>query len=168
MLRALTLWRPWDVLMLLGFKRVENRSWCPPQSLFGQWFAIHSGVTYDKDGERWARQQLGAYEDETFLLTPESKPRRIIGLLYLESVVDNQRPASLARLPQSQHRWKNGDRYGWYCPKVERLLEPVQCAGRQGLWQVPRDLEAVIRRQVPAYVNAMIGSQLPTLPGLAR
>lgn len=168
MLRALTLHRPWDQLIALGLKKAENRTWPPGFENLGTWIAIHSGCTFDKDGERWALSLLKPEEQLEYLFAPETKPKHIVALALLDSVVDVERPASAARMPADQRRWKNGDRFAWLFSAVERLADPVHCSGRLGLWRVPKDLEANIRRQVPAYVNEMIGSRLPTLPGIAR
>lgn len=166
MLRGLTLHRPWSSLIALGIKKVENRTWPPPQSLVGQWVAIHSGLTYDDEGERWARQQLNDLEREDFLLTPE-RPQHIVALALLEQVVDIERPATLARLSPDQRRWKNGERFGWVFCQVLRLAAPVPCGGNRRLWQVPRHLEDQVLRQAPDYVRLMLKETLPTLPGLA-
>lgn len=166
MLRALTLHRPWSNLIALGIKKVENRTWAPPQSLIGQWLAIHAGATFDEDGERWARQQLTDVEDDVFVLA-EDRPQQVVALALLEHVVDRERPATLARLPADQRRWKNSERFGWCFCQVVRLATPVPCAGRQGLWQVPRQQEELVLRQVPDYVRLMLKETLRALPGIA-
>ena len=56
--KALTLWRPWPTVILLGPKRVENRPrrWTLPPG--GLLLAIHSGRTWDDEGERAIREEF--------------------------------------------------------------------------------------------------------------
>lgn len=46
-LKALTLWRPYSDAIAKGPKRVENRSWRPPDSQIGRFIAIHAGKRYE-------------------------------------------------------------------------------------------------------------------------
>ena len=51
-MRALTVLQPWaDCICGLG-KRVENRTWPPPNALIGQRIAIHAGKGFDSKGHR--------------------------------------------------------------------------------------------------------------------
>jgi hypothetical protein len=56
---GLTLHRPWPILIGLGIKKVENRTWSPePRLQPGEWFAIHAGKKYDERCSPMA-QRLG-------------------------------------------------------------------------------------------------------------
>lgn len=39
-------------------------------------------------------------------------------------------------------------RWAWGCNKLKPLKEPIPCRGGQGLWKVPAEVEAEIRRQL--------------------
>lgn len=49
-MRALSLWQPWDRVVVRGLKPVENRTWAPPVSIWGQPLAVHRAQRFDKDG----------------------------------------------------------------------------------------------------------------------
>src|SRR5579862_3629273 len=53
-MKALTLWNPWAVLASLGLKGWETRSWYPPHSLDGQYFAIHGALTMPRAARDFA------------------------------------------------------------------------------------------------------------------
>ena len=42
-MKAITLHQPWASLIASGAKRIETRSWKPPDSLIGTEIAIHAG-----------------------------------------------------------------------------------------------------------------------------
>jgi activating signal cointegrator 1 len=42
---AISLWQPWASLLVSGHKRVETRSWFPPESVRGRWVAVHGAAT---------------------------------------------------------------------------------------------------------------------------
>lgn len=48
-MKALTLHQPWATCIAHHGKRVENRTWAPPQSIVGQRIAIHAGMKLDRE-----------------------------------------------------------------------------------------------------------------------
>ena len=42
-MKAITLHQPWASLIAVGAKKIETRSWRPPDDLIGQTIAIHAG-----------------------------------------------------------------------------------------------------------------------------
>ena len=44
-MKAISLWQPWASLIACEAKRIETRSWKPPQSLIGERIAIHAAQT---------------------------------------------------------------------------------------------------------------------------
>lgn len=145
-LRALTLWRPWAAAIAHGTKRVENRTWVPPRSMFGQDIAIHAGQRIDADAV-----------DEVVLYLPRSLlpgPTGIVAVVRLAGFIE-ERGAQFffggisiddakdaARSP-----WFDGDT-GWVLDRVRPLAEPVPCRGAQGLWVVPADVEVRVAEQL--------------------
>ena len=135
LLKALTLQRPWPTCIFNPRlrKRVENRTWSPPESAIGQRFAIHAGKTYDAEGESWIEDVL-----EFDLPLPEDQPTGIIGVVTLKSVITEDEAGE-------HDMWWNGP-YGWVLDNVIELPRPVPCRGAQGLWPVAlADAEEVYR-----------------------
>lgn len=152
-LQALTLWRPWDHSIVHGPKRVENRPWRPPRSVIGTDIALHAGQTYDKKGAAFIRS-LG------HVLPPAAEHRAgvIVGVVRIVRAVNLDRieDALLATMgtgnqpakdPVEDDPWAFGP-WVWVLDNVRPLATPVPCKGAQGLWPVPPDVEAEIRKQI--------------------
>lgn len=45
---ALTVKQPWAWAIVHSTKRVENRTWPPPDKIIRQRIAIHAGATFDR------------------------------------------------------------------------------------------------------------------------
>ena len=135
-MKALTLWRPWTWAICHPSpkaKRVENRTWSPPRSLIGQDLAIHAGRRYDgADACRFIARILGE-------LPPVQAHCR-------EGIVAVARLAGL-RFPPSNDPWLVGP-VGWLLDNVRVLPRPIACKGAQGLWTLPPDVEAEVRRRL--------------------
>jgi hypothetical protein len=115
--KALTLQRPWPWAITCLGKRIENRTWFPPESLIGQRIAIHAGKAFDDDGADWITDTFNAY------VPPEPEhPTGIIATALLAGVVT-----------ESNSPWFVGPN-GWLLQEVEVLPEPIPARGEQGLW----------------------------------
>ena len=68
-------------------------------------------------------------------------------MMWCRAVVAVVRLAGV--VTESEDPWYAG-RYGWLLADRQRLVEPVPCRGRQGLWTLPADVEAQVREQVIA------------------
>jgi hypothetical protein len=121
-MKALTICQPYAELIMLGEKRVENRTWSTP---YRGPLAIHAGRS-----RRWldtyrplpARMDFGA----------------IVGICDLTQLVPIERirdgrplPKSLAWLHDHEH--VEGP-WCWVLEHVRRFERPIFCGGRQGLW----------------------------------
>jgi hypothetical protein len=144
-MRALTLWRPWEIAILSGSKTVENRSWPPPKSVIGTRIALHAGKKYDYVSAEAIKQVLG-------LATIESTPGVIVGTVLIAGYVKigtkgrDGTATSPELLPLLKSVWFFGE-YGWALQDVRALAKPVPCKGMQGLWVVPPEIEAEVLRQ---------------------
>lgn len=158
-MKALTLWRPWPYaifhLPTHVAKRVENRTWKPPERIIGQRIAVHAGATYDRDGadtigERLASLGLLAELKKTPGHDERVKAEGLIGTAVLCGVAAEH---GLSAITLVVGRWPSGPflecvqewwggPYGWLIDDVQALPEPIPCKGRQGLWDVPVDMEA--------------------------
>lgn len=123
-MKAITLWRPWDQAILYGGKDVENRTWALWNSLLGKPIALHAGRKYDHDGARWMRE-MGMYDPPS----PDDSPQGIVGVVVFDKVV-----------VETPSPWFFGP-YGWHISKKHARIKPIHCRGKQGIWNVPPEIE---------------------------
>jgi len=127
---GLSLTRPWPFAFVNGpeemRKRVENRSWPPPQSAIGQYLALHAAQSWSEDDHDWIEELTG-------LIVPSraESPHSIIFAVcrlvgYVEKVSDE-------RLSDEQSQWFFGP-FGWLFDEFVKLVEPVPCKGARKLW----------------------------------
>ena len=143
-LRALTIHQPWAWFITKGYKPIENRSWRPPQSLVGQWLAIHAGKTWDQatvlDD---IRDMADAYEGYgPSMLDLHAQCGSILAVARVTGFVT-----------ESASPWFFGP-IGWTLADVIDLPEPVPCRGAQGLWKVPADVYKRVLVQWRRRLNA--------------
>lgn len=128
-MKALTLWRPWPVLIVRGIKRIENRKWSPGARLMvGEYFAIHAGKTWDPDCCALAEAR-GVDMIEYWY---ENCDSAIVGVAQYGGVVT-----------QSEDPWFFGP-FGWLLANPIKLASPVPCKGAQGLWALPPEVERAV------------------------
>lgn len=142
-MNALTLKHPWAVAIRDWGKPVENRTWKPPRSLIGQWFAIHGGVVPK------GRARDEAFTDLMSLIGQGLAPRNvptadaivpgILCVVRLDRVVQPGDDDPIVSSP-----WFTGP-YGWVLSDVVPMPEPIPCSGRQGLWPLLEDVLAKVR-----------------------
>lgn len=142
-LLALTLWRPWAWAVARipedqNPKRIENRDYAPPSELHvGRYFALHAGQTWSGEAEAAMQAELG------LRVPPEEEhPTGIVAVARLAGVVQ-----------ASDSRWFSGP-YGWVLDDVV-AIEPVNCAGRKGVWVVPGHLAGEVRRRWAAVAGKL-------------
>ena len=127
---ALTLKQPWATAIRELDKRVENRTWAPPNKAVGTMIAIHAGRTFDEEGADWVAARFGT------LFASENVPLgSIIALAKLKGSVTS-----------SESPWFVGP-YGWEFSTVIPLA-PVPCRGRLHLWPVPTEVQEQIMWQL--------------------
>ena len=154
--KALTLWRPWPNAIFKHGKLVENRTWAPPDSLVGQWLAIHAGKAVDGEGivrcmEILKGRAVAYAHDAQDLCGPSSV---IVGVVRVRGwVCRNQiRESAHDKLPHDLARaaldspWFCGP-FGWVFDFPTRCPSPVPCTGHQGLWNLPAEVEREVRDQ---------------------
>lgn len=123
-MKAITLWQPWAWLIARGDKRVENRSWRPPQSLIGQRIAVHAGKRVDKSAIAHLRD-LG-------IALPAAYP---LGMVVATATLREAR--RIERIPRGELTlWHSGP-WCWELEDVE-ALRPEPAMGHQGLWNWER------------------------------
>lgn len=148
-MRALTLHRPWHVLILRGYKLAENRPWAPrPETLApGERFALHAGKGWDDRAVELARK-VGVPEgwlDDPLCALDSA----IVGTVKFEWVAP---PESCAAEPW----WMGPGQRLWRLSAPRPLPEPdgifsdvdaraIPCRGALGLWRLPKDVESKLR-----------------------
>ena len=134
-MKALTLTPPWAFCITHLGKRIENRTWKPPQSLIGQRFAIHGGKVPDGLSRRQRLFDLLCdIEDEHGITVsrPFSEVLACFGIVAT-AVLESATTYSL-------DPWFDGSGYGWNLKDVIVLPEPIPCKGALGLWNVPEEI----------------------------
>lgn len=142
-MKAITLWPEWAYAIQKLGKDGENRSWRLPQSMIGQWVAIHAGVrpVHAQPGSvRWG--ELCAFHESI----------KAIGVHGHASLADSIRGhiVQIVRFgePTQSSRSKWASDGAWFWPIVNRItIEPVPCKGAQGLWDVPAEVMDRLRAQ---------------------
>ena len=161
-MRALTLWQPWATSAVRGSKDIENRPKPPPRKLLSalEPIAIHAGARYSlgrwsyPDGEAVPAQDdcpMGAVIGvATMVGYLDTRAKSTQGALFREVVTAQPDRALHQRLERlDSERWWLGP-VGIVLVARVAIAEPVPCAGAQGYWTLPADVERAVREQVRA------------------
>ena len=128
-MKAISLWRPWDLFVLLGWKMIETRTHERFKSLVGTRIAIHSAKKIDP---HW-RETAGQYLPILFLDLAE---RSMLEGGHVHGLVEVLMHRKLAAGDSSRALTDcgDGDRFGL---DHSQLLEtPLEIRGRQGIFNV--------------------------------
>jgi hypothetical protein len=131
-MKAITIHQPYAELIASGAKRVENRTW---QTHYRGEIAIHA-----------AKKGRGARSEER-----ELPHRAIVAVAEIVACVhiDDVRRCSVGEYAWlADHEHATGP-WCWVLVNVRRLTKPVECPGRQSLWNVPADVLPKIKRRLP-------------------
>jgi len=138
LLPALTIHQPWAWCIAHSTKRIENRTWAPPESVIGKFIAIHAGAvprTKKAHAEMMelAEQMDASHEDLEF--------GGVIAIAKVVRVVEEEPPV------QSPHYlWWNGP-LAWELDEVFALATAVPAKGKQGLWNLDAAAAGLVRLQ---------------------
>jgi hypothetical protein len=115
--RALSVWQPWAWALVQGLKDVENRS---RRTNWQGWLWIHAGLRLDHDALGQLLAQ-GVPVPEASLL-----PRGcLVGAVELTGCVRD-----------SPSRWAVPGQWHWQVGRSWALPEPIEVAGRLGLFRL--------------------------------
>lgn len=134
---ALTLDRPWPGCFLDPFfgKRLENRTWRPPDTMGVGWrIALHAGAKLDREAEERIYRVARRY--------PRRGKRGIFAVARLATVY-----STVEAVPAEQRRWWLGP-YAWHLDDLVALPEPIEARGGRRLWTLPRPVEERVLRQL--------------------
>jgi hypothetical protein len=133
--KAATIWQPWAWAIAEDLKPVENRGWATRHR--GE-LAIHAGLRWDEIGAADPRIIVAAGQIAGPLLSDARFVRgAIIAVVELVDVVRD-----------SSSVWAEPGQCHWLLANVRPIAEPVPCRGWQNVWDVPPDVEALVRAQL--------------------
>ena len=151
-MKALTIWRPWARYVATGDKRIENRSWTPPEAMLGETIAIHAGKKWDDNGAEMCSDVLGSAYSSNSALHPEGVigVARIVGWCDQSGTIIRREHHDI-NIPMAGNDllwlfWLFGP-VGWILRDARPLPAPIPCRGMQGLWRLPADVEALLLAQ---------------------
>lgn len=149
-MKALSLKQPWLWAITDLDKRVENRTWKPPQWAIGQRIALHASKKEDPHG-------YSAIQSVKWVTIPANLPlgsivatAKIIGWLDDAGFGDVPSPC-LGHLVDDE--WFFGP-IGWILEDIQKLDEPVPCRGALGLWDVPDDILSILQSRLSNKAHA--------------
>lgn len=142
-MRALTLHQPWAAAIAAGVKTIETRSW---STKYRGALAIHSAMRRPS-GDLFAPEILPAG-------APAEHYGSILCVALLVDVVTVDELLKRCAIIARELKWGcyETGRYAWGLYGVRRLIHPIPCRGRQGLWKVPDDIRKEIGTQMVAQV----------------
>lgn len=155
MMRAITIRQPWADAIETGAKNVENRTWVSRQLQIGDQLAIHAGATaangaalvymLEKRGIAvWGVARRSQHYGTTGAV--------IAVVDYLGAHEDtDEDPHDVAPWRECcGSPWAFRGARHWVLGNVQHLRAPVPVpgGGRLGVWTLPDDVEADVRRQV--------------------
>ncbi len=170
---AFTCTGPYAVLIMLGIKRVENRSACPKPAKGRCAVSCSKSFCKEEYGNfmQWAAHALPEEEFERIPAWGDVKewPGKIVGACDYEARGRNDLrleggDSAVAGRPPCQ--WDEGYEYWWDLSEVACFDRPILCRGNVGMWQMPESLAA----QVTAAdaLARCVGEQVATAEDAAR
>ena len=137
---AFTCTGPYAILILLGIKRVENRSAMPVPARGRCAISCSKSFCREEYGEfvRWASRALKPEEFETIPAWSDLMewPGKVVGCCDYE--------AGTARPESAPYQWDEGYPYWWRLSEIVAFDRPISCRGNVGMWQMPSALAAQV------------------------
>ncbi len=134
-MRAVSLWQPWASLIAVGAKKWETRSWA---TRYRGPIAIHAARHWDAECSMALEAHTVQASLHGYFETPILKSRLPFGVIVaVAHLVECRRTDNLTALEVGNDKHFGNfarGRFAWRLGCVERLLEPIPCTGRLGLW----------------------------------
>ena len=139
---AFTCTGPYAILIMLGIKRVENRSARPVPAKGRCAVSCSKSFCAAEYGAfvYWASQALPSEDFERIPSWGEVKdwPGKVVGCC--DYAVRGRNDLVLEANPSAFRPWDEGYEYWWDLSKIVRFRRPIPCRGNVGMWQMPPDL----------------------------
>ncbi len=138
-MKAISLWRPWDLFVLMGWKTIETRTHERFKGLVGTTIAIHSAKKIDP---HW-RAATAAYLAQQ---GAEHAERWILKGGHVHGIVEvlGHDPLDRTHSHRAMIECAGGERFGLFLDHARLLENPIQVRGRQGIFNVTIS-EAAVR-----------------------
>ena len=154
-MKALTLTQPWATLVAIGANVVETRDW--PTKYRGT-LAIHAAKGFPRDARELCRER--PFRDALAAAGYASDGDLPLGAVVALATLESLLVCGPSTLREIRARSKRGElppheadfgdfsdgRYGFVLGDVRRVEPPVPVRGMLGLWELPTDVEAAVRR----------------------
>lgn len=150
-MKAISLWQPWASLMACGTKKNETRGW---STAYRGPLAICAAKRKPDEleipeplmGVIWDR--FGMDCDERFEQVLERLPLGcVLAVVQLTGCVSTTGFAPCDSVELMCGNYGPG-RFAWTTDDGRRCRTPVPVVGRQGMWNLPPDVEAAVLREV--------------------
>lgn len=167
---AFTCTGSYAVLIMLGIKRVENRSACPKPAKGRCAVSCSKSFCKEEYGNflQWAAHALPEEEFERIPAWGDVKewPGKIVGACDYEARGRNDLRLEGDNAARPACQWDEGCEYWWDLSEVSCFDRPIPCRGNVGMWQMPESLAA----QVTAAdaLARCVGEQVATAEDAAR
>ena len=156
---AFTCTGPYAILIMLGIKRVENRSMCPSPVKGRCAVSCSKSFCQEEFGNfvQWASRVLPA---DQFALIPAwgdvaDWPGKIVGCVDYS-----------CREGGGVESWNEGYRYWWDIAEVASFDRPISCRGNTGMWSMPMSLAKQVT--LADTIARTVGSRVSTAEDAAR
>ncbi|MFD3260864.1 ASCH domain-containing protein [Paenibacillus lentus] len=144
-MKTITIIQPWAILIALGEKQYETRSW---QTNYRGQLAIHAGKKVDREACEWepikstlAKHGYTADNLPTGAVVAVCRlgecwqvSRCLRDDVILEKDGGNTMREDPIGKKEEAFGWYDDGRYAWELNDVQQLPEPIPVKGRQGLW----------------------------------
>ena len=132
-MKALSIKQPWLHCITELDKRVENRSWKPPQWMIGEKIALHASKGLA------SKESIGVASKISGVNL--SVVNSVRGAIVATAVVEGWLwHLHLNSMTETERKWFAGP-FGWVLTEVKKLETPVICRGHLGLWGIPQEVE---------------------------
>ena len=170
---AFTCTGPYAVLIMLGIKRVENRSAMPVPAKGRCAVGCSKSLCKEEYGNflQWAVHALPEKEFERIPAWGDVKewPGKIVGACDYEARGRNDlrlEGDNAARSVIAPYQWDEGYAYWWDLSEVACFDQPIPCRGNVGMWQMPDPL--AVQVTAADVLARCVGEQVATAEDAAR
>jgi len=170
---AFTCTGTYAVLIMLGIKRVENRSVMPVPTKGRCAVSCSKSFCKEEYGNflQWAAHALPEEEFERIPAWGDVKewPGKIVGACDYEARGRNDlrlEGDNAARSVIAPYQWDEGYEYWWDLSEVACFDQPIPCRGNVGMWQMPDPL--AVQVTAADALARCVGEQVATAEDAAR
>lgn len=175
-MKALTIWPEWMWAIANLGKDVENRGYLPPKTIRGQRIALHAGkkvggkyslnsgravIYYDMMACMARRASILCIwnprgKDKCGSISFRGGDRKWKKMVFREMPVGMVVATAVISMnsgifipgKEAMSPWAAEGQYQWVLEAVNVLKNPVACSGKQGIWNLPEDVEKKVVEQI--------------------